>query len=119
MFALVNGDEIFVTFVNARGSTAMFYYYSRVFVYTFTCLFMYIVYSIFTSILITTYETIKVLLRHHPSHALYIDRVSTLQTQFHLYIDTVPTTQAASTVHRHSLNSTNTVSTTQTVSTVH
>jgi hypothetical protein len=59
LFALVNGDEIFVTYSDVRATNAAIYWFSRIYLYLFISLFTYVVYSLFTSIIITTYETIK------------------------------------------------------------
>lgn len=59
LFALVNGDELFITFatINQDG---YIWWYSRIYLYCFISLFIYVVLSLFIAIIMETYETIKV-----------------------------------------------------------
>lgn len=61
LFGLLNGDDIYNTFVQIRAQddhTA--YIYSRIFLYVFLALFIYAVLNIFTSLIISAYEASQV-----------------------------------------------------------
>ncbi|MEQ2292459.1 hypothetical protein AMECASPLE_023317 [Ameca splendens] len=61
LFSLINGDDMFATFLNMRDKSYMVWLFSRVYLYTFTSLFIYMVLSLFIALITDTYETIK----HH------------------------------------------------------
>merc|ERR1712111_207467 len=59
LFSLINGDDMFATFSSIPADTLSVWVYSRVYLYTFFCLFIYVVLSLFISIIMDTYEIIK------------------------------------------------------------
>lgn len=62
LFALVNGDELYITFATIQNSNTYIWWYSRIFLYVFISFFIYVVLSVFISVIMDTYETIKVML---------------------------------------------------------
>ncbi|XP_043989936.1 mucolipin-3 isoform X2 [Gambusia affinis] len=61
LFSLINGDDMFATFVNMRDKSYMVWLFSRIYLYSFTSLFIYMVLSLFIALITDTYEAIK----HH------------------------------------------------------
>ncbi|KAL2097279.1 hypothetical protein ACEWY4_006486 [Coilia grayii] len=59
LFSLINGDEIYSTFIKLRERSYLVWLFSRVYVYTFISLFTYMVLSLFIALITDTYETIK------------------------------------------------------------
>ncbi|XP_015225364.1 PREDICTED: mucolipin-3-like [Cyprinodon variegatus] len=72
LFSLINGDDMFATFLNMRDKSYMVWLFSRVYLYSFTSLFIYMVLSLFIALITDTYETIK----HHQKDS---ESVSLLQ----------------------------------------
>ncbi|ELU05297.1 hypothetical protein CAPTEDRAFT_136028 [Capitella teleta] len=64
LFALVNGDELYVTFATIPNTGSYVWWYSRVFLYVFISFFIYVVLSVFISVIMDTYETIKSYYEH-------------------------------------------------------
>ena len=56
LFALLNGDSIWITFRAFNSSDTAIYVYSRLFVYAFISLFIYAVLNLFTSLVKASYE---------------------------------------------------------------
>ncbi|XP_061695083.1 mucolipin-3-like isoform X2 [Syngnathoides biaculeatus] len=61
LFSLVNGDDMFATFMKMRDNGYMVWLFSRLYLYSFISLFIYMVLSLFIALITDTYETIK----HH------------------------------------------------------
>ncbi|KAG8014248.1 Mucolipin-3 [Nibea albiflora] len=61
LFSLINGDDMYATFLKMRDKSYMVWLFSRVYLYTFISLFIYMVLSLFIALITDTYETIK----HH------------------------------------------------------
>ncbi|XP_019122686.1 mucolipin-3 isoform X2 [Larimichthys crocea] len=61
LFSLINGDDMYATFLKLRDKSYMVWLFSRVYLYTFISLFIYMVLSLFIALITDTYETIK----HH------------------------------------------------------
>ena len=62
LFGLLNGDDIYNTFIMIRSQDDhIAYFYSRVFLYIFLALFIYAVLNLFTSLIIAAYEASQVL----------------------------------------------------------
>uniref|UniRef100_UPI0037E94EF2 mucolipin-3 n=1 Tax=Semicossyphus pulcher TaxID=241346 RepID=UPI0037E94EF2 len=61
LFSLINGDDMYATFLNMRDKSYMVWLFSRVYLYSFISLFIYMVLSLFIALITDTYETIK----HH------------------------------------------------------
>ncbi|KAJ8270934.1 hypothetical protein GJAV_G00120920 [Gymnothorax javanicus] len=59
LFSLTNGDDIFRTFRQLRQKNQLVWLFSRVYLYSFTALFIYMVISLFIALFTDTYETIK------------------------------------------------------------
>ncbi|XP_035994232.1 mucolipin-3 [Fundulus heteroclitus] len=59
LFSLINGDDMFATFLNMRDKSYTVWLFSRVYLYSFTSLFIYMVLSLFIALITDTYETIK------------------------------------------------------------
>uniref|UniRef100_A0A672J744 Mucolipin-3-like n=1 Tax=Salarias fasciatus TaxID=181472 RepID=A0A672J744_SALFA len=72
LFSLINGDDMYATFLNLRGKTYMVWLFSRLYLYSFISLFIYMVLSLFIALITDTYETIK----HHQKD---LEPVSELQ----------------------------------------
>ncbi|XP_022613601.1 mucolipin-3-like isoform X2 [Seriola dumerili] len=61
LFSLINGDDMYATFLNMRDKSYMVWLFSRIYLYSFISLFIYMVLSLFIALITDTYETIK----HH------------------------------------------------------
>ncbi|XP_034039935.1 mucolipin-3-like [Thalassophryne amazonica] len=59
LFSLLNGDDMFATFLNLRYKSYMVWFFSRLYLYSFISLFIYMVLSLFIAVITDTYETIK------------------------------------------------------------
>ncbi|XP_066064384.1 mucolipin-1 isoform X2 [Chamaea fasciata] len=59
LFSLVNGDDMFATFVALRPSGALVWLFSQVYLYSFSALFIYMVLSLFIALITGSYDTIK------------------------------------------------------------
>ncbi|XP_022653922.1 mucolipin-3-like isoform X4 [Varroa destructor] len=59
LFALMNGDDIFATFAIMGESTGVIWWFSRIYLYMFLILFIYCVISLFLSVIMDSYETIR------------------------------------------------------------
>ena len=62
LYSLVNGDDMFVTFSATVSNDNMIWYFSRIYLYIFISLFIYCVLSLFISVIMDTYETLKVII---------------------------------------------------------
>lgn len=60
LFSLINGDDMYSTFLQMRDKSYMVWLFSRLYLYTFISLFIYMVLSLFIALITDTYETIKV-----------------------------------------------------------
>ncbi len=60
LFSLINGDDMFATFIILETNSQMVWWYSRIYLYSFVCLFIYVVLNLFLSVILDAYETIKV-----------------------------------------------------------
>lgn len=58
LFSLLNGDDMFATFRMLEPGGPSFF--SQIYLYSFICLFIYTVLSLFISVVMDSYETIKV-----------------------------------------------------------
>ncbi|XP_030608004.1 mucolipin-3-like [Archocentrus centrarchus] len=72
LFSLINGDDMYSTFLKMRDKTYMVWLFSRLYLYSFISIFIYMVLSLFIALITDTYETIK----HHQQDK---DLVSQLQ----------------------------------------
>ncbi|XP_068557744.1 mucolipin-3-like [Cebidichthys violaceus] len=61
LFSLINGDDMYGTFLKMRHGGYMVWLFSRLYLYSFISLFIYMVLSLFIALINDTYETIK----HH------------------------------------------------------
>ncbi|XP_029310109.1 LOW QUALITY PROTEIN: mucolipin-3 [Cottoperca gobio] len=61
LFSLINGDDMYATFLEMRHEGYMVWLFSRLYLYSFISLFIYMVLSLFIALITDTYETIK----HH------------------------------------------------------
>ncbi|CAB1437778.1 unnamed protein product [Pleuronectes platessa] len=61
LFSLINGDDMYATFLRMRDKSYMVWLFSRLYLYSFISLFIYMVLSLFIALINDTYETI----RHH------------------------------------------------------
>ncbi|XP_041659687.1 mucolipin-3-like [Cheilinus undulatus] len=66
LFSLINGDDMYATFLNMRDKSYMVWLFSRLYLYSFISLFIYMVLSLFIALITDTYETIK----HHQQEKL-------------------------------------------------
>lgn len=60
LFSLINGDDMYATFLNLRDKSYMVWLFSRLYLYSFISIFIYMVLSLFIALITDTYETIKV-----------------------------------------------------------
>ncbi|KAJ0011952.1 hypothetical protein NQD34_012927 [Periophthalmus magnuspinnatus] len=61
LFSLINGDDMYATFLNLKDRSYLVWLFSRLYLYSFISLFIYMVLSLFIALITDTYETIK----HH------------------------------------------------------
>lgn len=59
LFALVNGDDMYVTFSATVTDNQLIWYFSRAYLYIFVSLFIYCVLSLFIAVIMDVYETLK------------------------------------------------------------
>ncbi|TNM98502.1 hypothetical protein fugu_014748 [Takifugu bimaculatus] len=59
LFSLLNGDDMYATFLRLRDKSYMVWLFSRLYLYSFISLFIYMVLSLFIALITDTYETIK------------------------------------------------------------
>ncbi|KAJ8303277.1 hypothetical protein KUTeg_019673 [Tegillarca granosa] len=59
LFAIMNGDELFDTFVGITRTTGYIWWFSRIYLYVFIGLFTTIALNLFIAICLDSYETIK------------------------------------------------------------
>ncbi|XP_055884751.1 mucolipin-3-like isoform X4 [Biomphalaria glabrata] len=59
LFALVNGDDMFVTFSALSNNSDTIWYFHRVYLYVFIALFIYVVISVFIAVIMENYENLK------------------------------------------------------------
>lgn len=59
LFSLLNGDDMFATFATTDTHENAIWLFSRVYLYGFITCFIYIILSLFISIVMDAYETIK------------------------------------------------------------
>ncbi|XP_074545125.1 mucolipin-3 [Halichoeres trimaculatus] len=59
LFSLINGDDMYATFLNMNDKIYMVWLFSRLYLYSFISLFIYMVLSLFIALITDTYETIK------------------------------------------------------------
>ncbi|KAM9323247.1 mucolipin-3 isoform 3-T3 [Pholidichthys leucotaenia] len=59
LFSLINGDDMFSTFVIMRDKSYAMWLFSQLYLYSFISLFIYMVLSLFIALITDTYETIK------------------------------------------------------------
>lgn len=84
LFALMNGDDIFATFAIMGESTGVIWWFSRIYLYMFLILFIYCVISLFLSVIMDSYETIRESYDQdaYPSHLWkFINKKDTLNKQ--------------------------------------
>ncbi|XP_028986692.1 mucolipin-3 [Betta splendens] len=61
LFSLINGDDMYGTFLKMRDKSYVVWLFSRLYLYSYICFFIYLVLSLFIALITDTYETIK----HH------------------------------------------------------
>ncbi|KAM9844832.1 mucolipin-3-like [Aulostomus maculatus] len=59
LFSLINGDDMYATFLKMRDKGYMVWLFSRLYLYSFISIFIYMVLSLFIALITDTYETIK------------------------------------------------------------
>ena len=60
LFGLINGDDMYATFANIETESVYIWLFSEIYLYSFICLFIYVVSSLVIALLIDGYETVKV-----------------------------------------------------------
>ena len=60
MYSLINGDDMYATFDEMKHTNMAGWIFSKVYLYTFICLFIYVVLSVFIAIISDSYERLKV-----------------------------------------------------------
>ncbi|KAK7945486.1 hypothetical protein WMY93_001214 [Mugilogobius chulae] len=71
LFSLINGDDMYGTFLNLRDKSYMVWLFSRLYLYSFISLFIYMVLSLFIALITDTYETIK----HHQQEKMPVSEL--------------------------------------------
>ncbi|XP_054451973.1 mucolipin-3 [Anoplopoma fimbria] len=71
LFSLINGDDIYGTFLKMRHEGYMVWLFSRIYLYSFISLFIYMVLSLFIALITDTYETIK----HHQQDKVLVSQL--------------------------------------------
>lgn len=64
LFALMNGDDMFATFAIMSEHDGIIWWFSRLYLYLFLILFIYCVLSLFLSVIMDSYETIREIHEH-------------------------------------------------------
>lgn len=64
LFALMNGDDMFATFAILSERDGIIWWFSRFYLYLFLILFIYCVLSLFLSVIMDSYETIREIHEH-------------------------------------------------------
>lgn len=64
LFALMNGDDMFATFAILSESDGIIWWFCRFYLYLFLILFIYCVLSLFLSVIMDSYETIREIHEH-------------------------------------------------------
>ncbi|CAK9302414.1 unnamed protein product [Gordionus sp. m RMFG-2023] len=59
LFSLINGDDMFATFIITSTKSSLVWWFSRIYFYAFNTLFIYVVINLFISVILDTYESIK------------------------------------------------------------
>ena len=59
LFSLLNGDDMFETFMLLRTELGSVWWFSRIYLYTFVSLFIYVVLSLFIALIMDAYDVIK------------------------------------------------------------
>uniref|UniRef100_A0A3Q1HJU5 Polycystin cation channel PKD1/PKD2 domain-containing protein n=1 Tax=Anabas testudineus TaxID=64144 RepID=A0A3Q1HJU5_ANATE len=71
LFSLINGDDMYATFLKMRDKSYLVWLFSRLYLYSYISLFIYMVLSLFIALITDTYETIK----HHQSDKLPVSQL--------------------------------------------
>ncbi|XP_077373384.1 mucolipin-3 [Festucalex cinctus] len=71
LFSLVNGDDMYATFMKMPDNGYMVWLFSRLYLYSFISLFIYMVLSLFIALITDTYETIK----HHQQEKVPVSQL--------------------------------------------
>ena len=61
LFSLVNGDDMYMTFLEMSRDNYELWVFSKIYLYLFISLFIYVVISLFIGIISDTYERLKVI----------------------------------------------------------
>ncbi|XP_035225039.1 mucolipin-3-like [Stegodyphus dumicola] len=64
LFAVMNGDDMFATFALVNSPSNLIWWFSRIYLYAFLLLFIYVVISLCISVIMDTFENIKHIYRH-------------------------------------------------------
>uniref|UniRef100_A0A8C2XRH1 Mucolipin TRP cation channel 3 n=1 Tax=Cyclopterus lumpus TaxID=8103 RepID=A0A8C2XRH1_CYCLU len=59
LFSLINGDDMFATFLEMKQKSLLVWLFSRIYLYTFISLFIYMILNLFITIIADTYYTVK------------------------------------------------------------
>lgn len=60
MFALINGDDMYPTFANIETNSYYIWIFSELYMYSFICLFVYVISSLVITLIIDGYDVVKV-----------------------------------------------------------
>ncbi|XP_019754608.1 mucolipin-3 isoform X1 [Dendroctonus ponderosae] len=63
LFSLINGDDMFATFSIMSNKSQLLWWFSRIYLYSFICLYIYVILNLCISLITDTYETIKLYYR--------------------------------------------------------
>ncbi|CAF3175046.1 unnamed protein product, partial [Rotaria sp. Silwood2] len=59
LFALINGDDMYTTYANLETESVYVWLFSEIYLYSFICLFIYVVSSLVIALIIDGYDTVK------------------------------------------------------------
>jgi len=60
MFGLINGDDMYATFANIETESIYIWMFSEIYLYSFVCLFIFVISSLVIALIIDGYDTVKV-----------------------------------------------------------
>lgn len=60
LFGLTNGDDMYATYANIETESIYVWLFSEIYLYSFICLFVYVVSSLVIALIIDGYDVVKV-----------------------------------------------------------
>ncbi|CAF2135083.1 unnamed protein product [Rotaria magnacalcarata] len=59
LFGLINGDDMYATYANIETESVYVWLFSKIYLYSFICLFIYVISSLVIALIIDGYDTVK------------------------------------------------------------